>query len=132
MADSRKRWLSGERIQPDSIGKGLSAADLIEQTFLAFNAGRLRTAAQLLVEKMLTPDCRVGVSLSGAMTPAGLGRSVLIPMIRAGFIDWIVSTGANLYHDVHFGLGLAMHRGSHEVDDRVLREEAVVRIYDPA
>ena len=130
MADSRKRWLSGERIQPDSIGKGLSAADLIEQTFLAFNAGKLRTAAQLLVEKMLTPDCRVGVSLSGAMTPAGLGRSVLIPMIRAGFIDWIVSTGANLYHDVHFGLGLAMHRGSHEVDDRVLREEAVVRIYD--
>jgi deoxyhypusine synthase len=79
---------------------------------------------------MLAPEGRVGVSLSGALTPAGLGRSTLIPLIRAGFVDWIVSTGANLYHDVHFGLGLAMHRGSHELDDRVLREDGVVRIYD--
>jgi deoxyhypusine synthase len=79
---------------------------------------------------MLEPDCFVGLSLTGALTPAGLGRSVLIPMIRAGFVDWIVSTGANLYHDAHFGLGLALHQGTHEVDDRVLRAEGVVRIYD--
>jgi deoxyhypusine synthase len=59
-----------------------------------------------------------------------LGRSVLIPLIRAGFADWITSTGANLYHDLHFGLGLAMHQGSHDVDDRALREDGVVRIYD--
>ncbi|MDA8122774.1 MAG: deoxyhypusine synthase, partial [Deltaproteobacteria bacterium] len=44
--------------------------------------------------------------------------------------DWIVSTGANLYHDVHFGLGLSMHAGSPFLDDRVLRDEGVVRIYD--
>jgi deoxyhypusine synthase len=70
------------------------------------------------------------LSLTGALTPAGLGCSVIIPLIRAGFVDWIVSTGANLYHDAHFGLGLALHQGSHEVDDRVLRAEGVVRIYD--
>ena len=130
MTKSKNRWLSGERIDPDPIRKNLAVSDLIDGAYLAFNAGKLRTASQLFVEKMLAADCRVGVSLSGAMTPAGLGQSVLVPMIRAGFIDWIVSTGANLYHDVHFGLGLAMHRGSHEIDDRVLREEGVVRIYD--
>jgi deoxyhypusine synthase len=70
------------------------------------------------------------MSLTGAMTPAGLGMSTMIPLVEAGFIDWIVSTGANLYHDAHFGLGLAMHRGSPFADDVELRAEGVVRIYD--
>jgi deoxyhypusine synthase len=122
--------LSGSRINPDPIRGGVTVADLVDHAFLAYNAGRLQKAAKVYVERMLEPACRVGVSLSGALTPAGLGRSVLIPLIRAGFIDWVTSTGANLYHDAHFGLGLAMHRGSHDVDDRVLREEGVVRIYD--
>jgi deoxyhypusine synthase len=130
MNDPKNRWLAGERIDPEPIARGLSVDRLVDETFLAYNAGRLRTAARLLVEKMLEPDCWVGASLSGAMTPAGLGRSVLIPMIRSGFIDWITTTGANLYHDMHFGLGLALHRGSHEVDDRLLRRDGVVRIYD--
>jgi len=130
VAKSDNRWLTGERIDPDPLRRGLSAAELIDTTFLAYNAGKLKCAARLFAEKMLAADCRVGVSLSGALTPAGLGRSVLIPLIRAGFVDWIVSPGANLYHDVHFGLGLAMHRGSHQLDDRILREEGVVRIYD--
>jgi len=72
----------------------------------------------------------VGMSLTGAMTPAGLGMSTIIPMIEAGFIDWIVSTGANLYHDAHFGLGLAMHKGTPFANDVELREHGVVRIYD--
>src|SRR5439155_348316 len=75
-------------------------------------------------------DVTVGMSLTGAMTPAGLGMSTIIPLIEAGFVDWIVSTGANLYHDAHFGLGMAMHRGTPFADDVVLREEGVVRIYD--
>ncbi|HMI58101.1 MAG TPA: deoxyhypusine synthase, partial [Gemmatimonadaceae bacterium] len=62
--------------------------------------------------------------------PAGLGLAALIPLIEAGFVDWIISTGANLYHDTHFGLGLAMHRGNATESDIVLREEGVVRIYD--
>jgi deoxyhypusine synthase len=127
---SKSKWLSGPRINPEPIAKGVVAADLIDGAFLAYNAGRLQKAARLYVEKMLRPETFVGLTLTGALTPAGLGRSVIIPLIRAGFVDWIVSTGANLYHDAHFGLGLALHRGSHDVDDRVLREEGVVRIYD--
>jgi deoxyhypusine synthase len=56
--------------------------------------------------------------------------SCIVPLLKAGFVDWVVSTGANLYHDAHFGLGLSMHAGSPFLDDRVLREEGVVRIYD--
>jgi deoxyhypusine synthase len=130
MGDGKKKWLTGGRIDPEPLGKGTTVCDVVDGAFLAYNAGKLKTAARLLVEKMLAEDCRLGLSLSGALTPAGLGRSVLIPLIKAGFVDWIVSTGANLYHDVHFGLGLAMHRGSHRIDDRALREDGVVRIYD--
>jgi deoxyhypusine synthase len=79
---------------------------------------------------MLEPDVTIGLSITGALTPAGLGMSALIPLIEAGFVDWIISTGANLYHDTHFGLGLAMHRGNAQESDVVLREEGVVRIYD--
>jgi deoxyhypusine synthase len=79
---------------------------------------------------MLEPEVTVGLSITGALTPAGLGISALIPLIKAGFIDWIISTGANLYHDTHFGIGLAMHLGNATTSDIVLREEEVVRIYD--
>jgi deoxyhypusine synthase len=127
---SKSKWLSGQRINPEPIATGVSAADLIDQAFLSYNAGRLQKASRLFVQKMLAPEAIVGMSLTGALTPAGLGRSVIVPLIRAGFVDWIVSTGANLYHDAHFGLGLALHQGTHEVDDRILRAEGVVRIYD--
>jgi deoxyhypusine synthase len=105
-------------------------ADLVDSAFLAYNAGRLQRACRLLAERMLDADVTVCLTLSGALTPAGLGRSVVIPLIRAGFVDWIVSTGANLYHDTHFGLGMKMHRGHPDLDDTVLREAGVVRIYD--
>ena len=107
-----------------------SVVQLIDGTFQAYNSGRLREACHLFSEKMLAKDVTVGLTLTGALTPAGLGMSALIPLIEAGFVDWIVSTGANLYHDTHFGLGLAMHRGNATESDVVLREEGVVRIYD--
>jgi deoxyhypusine synthase len=127
---ARKSLLSGKKINPDPIHPGISVTDLIDKSFLAYNAARLREGAQLLVKEMLQADVTVGVTLTGALTPAGLGISALIPLMEAGFIDWIVSTGANLYHDTHFGIGLDLHRGSHQVSDVVLREEGVVRIYD--
>ena len=126
----RSRYLSGARILPPPVGAKTSVAELIERTFLAYNAGRMREGARLLAERMLAPQVTVGLSLTGALTPAGLGVSCIVPMLKAGFVDWIVSTGANLYHDAHFGLGLPMHVGSPFLDDRALREEGVVRIYD--
>lgn len=122
--------LSGPRIFPRSITGRESAADLIDNAFLAYNAGRLREACRLFTHRMLAQDVTVGMSLTGAMTPAGLGMSTLIPLMEAGFVDWIISTGANLYHDAHFGLGLALHQGSHQADDVALRADGVVRIYD--
>jgi deoxyhypusine synthase len=124
------RYLRGQRIDPRRIDGTETAADLIEGTFLAYNAARLREAAQLLTHKMLEPDVTIGMTLTGALTPAGLGMAALIPLIEAGFVDWIITTGANLYHDTHFGLGLAMHRGNAQESDVALREEGIVRIYD--
>ncbi len=122
--------LRGRRIDPVAITGEETVADLIDNAFLAYNAGRLREACSLFTERMLAAEVTVGMSLTGAMTPAGLGMSTIIPLLEAGFVDWIISTGANLYHDAHFGLGLAMHQGTPFADDVELREKGVVRIYD--
>lgn len=79
---------------------------------------------------MLAPECVVGVALSGALTPAGLGMSCIVPMIEAGHIDWIVSTGANIYHDTHFALGMELHQSRPGLDDHQLKAHQVIRIYD--
>ncbi|HXU11165.1 MAG TPA: deoxyhypusine synthase [Candidatus Binatia bacterium] len=126
----KKTFLSGQRIYPDPITKGIAVDRLIDETFLAYNGGRLQKACRLFSERMLEEDVTVGLSLSGALTPAGVGRSCIIPLIKAGFVDWIVSTGANLYHDTHYGLGMSLHRGAHDVDDTLLRREGIIRIYD--
>lgn len=130
MAKHKSKFLQGRRIDPAPITHRTSVAELIDESFLAYNAGRLREACQLFTRKMLEPEVTVGLSLTGALTPAGLGISALIPLIQAGFIDWIISTGANLYHDTHFGIGLKMHQGNAQTSDIVLRQEEVVRIYD--
>src|SRR3954451_724439 len=130
MGKHKSKFLRGKRIDPAPIEKDVAVADLIDEAFLAYNAARLREACQLFTQKMLEPEVTIGVSLTGALTPAGLGISALIPLIKAGFVDWIISTGANLYHDTHFGIGLAMHLGNAQTSDVVLREEEVVRIYD--
>jgi deoxyhypusine synthase len=122
--------LSGEAINPRPIDPQMGVADLIDSAFLAYNGRRLREACRLFTERMLAPDTVVGMSITGALTPAGLGMSCLIPLVEHGFVDWIVSTGANLYHDTHFGLGLKMFQGRAEADDVALREAGVVRIYD--
>lgn len=126
----RSRYLSGRPIEPARIGAGMSVRELVDGTFQAYNAARLREAALLLSRKMLEDDVTVGLTMTGALTPAGLGMSALIPLVEAGFVDWIVSTGANLYHDAHFGIGLELRQGNPHVSDVDLREEEVVRIYD--
>jgi deoxyhypusine synthase len=130
MAKKQSKFLSGKRIDPTPIAKDTTLADLVDESFMAYNAARLREACRLFTQKMLDEDVTIGVTLTGALTPAGLGISALIPLIKAGFIDWIISTGANLYHDTHFGIGLSLHQGNTQISDVVLRDEEVVRIYD--
>ena len=117
-------------IDPMPITASITLRELVDGTFLAYNSARLREACQLFSQQMLEDDVTVAMSVTGALTPAGLGIAAIVPLIEAGFVDWIVSTGANLYHDTHFGIGLTMHRGRHDVSDIALREQGVVRIYD--
>src|SRR5215831_2263559 len=94
----KKKYMAGKRIMPKNLGGKENLAYIIDEVFLAYNSARLKEACQLFTAKMLDPDVTIGMSISGALTPAGLGSSSIIPLIKAGFVDWIVSTGANLYH----------------------------------
>jgi deoxyhypusine synthase len=126
----KKKYMAGKRILPRNITGREKLTYLIDETFLAYNGARLKEGCQLFAEKMLQSDVTVGMSLSGALTPAGLGCSSIIPLIKAGFVDWIVATGANLYHDMHFALNYPVHSGSFKFDDTDLRNNDLVRIYD--
>jgi deoxyhypusine synthase len=130
VATRRSRLGKHTRIDPRPIDSAISVSELVDRTFLAYNAARLREACHLFVRRMLADDVTVGVSLTGALTPAGLGIAALIPLIEHGFVDWMISTGANLYHDTHFGIGLQMHAGTPFADDVSLRRDGIVRIYD--
>jgi deoxyhypusine synthase len=122
--------ISHRRIDPPALTAQTTLPRVIDDAFLSYNAGRLREACRLFAFKMLAEDATVGLSLSGALTPAGLGASCLVPLVEAGFIDWVVSTGANLYHDTHFALGMDMHQSRPGLDDLALRQHQVIRIYD--
>ena len=126
----RDKYFSGRRVLPRNLTGRDKLADMVDDTFLAYNSGRLREACQLFVEKMLEPDVTIGMSLSGALTPAGLGVSSIVPLIKAGFVDWIVATGAILYHDLHFALNYPIRMGSFKMDDTELRDNDIVRVYD--
>jgi deoxyhypusine synthase len=126
---NKSSYLRGGKITPEKMSGNISIVDLVEKYFQAYNAARLSEACKVYVDKMLDDDVTIGMSLTGALTPAGLGSSIR-PLIENGFVDWIVSTGANMYHDTHFALGHSLYRGNPFVDDRVLRKEWVIRIYD--
>ena len=104
---------------------------LIDEGFQAFNAARLSEACRIFSDKMLDPaeDTTIGLTIAGAMTPAGIGGCV-VEMMDRGLVDFIISTGANLYHDLHHALNFTLHRGSPFVDDVALYEEGIIRIYD--
>lgn len=125
-----KKFARFPRLDPRPLRPGTRATDLIQHTFHAYNAARLREACEVFTRKMLARNGLVGVTLTGALTPAGLGRSCLIPLIKAGFVDWIITTGANLYHDLHYGLNMKLYRGSPHLNDVELRRRQIIRIYD--
>jgi len=115
---------------PKNLTGKENLVQIVDSAFLAYNSARLKESCQLFADQMLAADVTIGMSISGALTPAGLGCSCIIPLIKAGFVDWIVSTGANLYHDMHFALNFPVHAGSFQFDDTDLRDNDLVRIYD--
>jgi deoxyhypusine synthase len=130
-ARGKAAYLRGQRILPRPITGREALPDLIDRVFLAYNAARLKEACELFTTRMLASQTTtIGVSLAGALTPAGLGASALIPLVKAGFIDWIVATGANLYHDMHHAMNLPLWKGTPFLRDVQLRKFGVVRIYD--
>jgi deoxyhypusine synthase len=129
-ASLREKYLCKSRILPLAFGEDMRVSDLVEAFSRsgAFNAGRLAEACKLFT-KMVEEDATIALTLSGAMTPTGLGGAI-ISMMERGLIDFIISTGANLYHDLHFALDLPVHQGDFRVDDAELYEAGIERIYD--
>ncbi len=126
---SKQRYLCGKRVLPEPIAATTTIAQLVDNMD-AYNGGRLRAACHLLKDRYAQEDVTIGMSLAGALTPAGLGPAAIIPFMNHGFVDWIVATGANMYHDLHFAFNLPMFRGSPNVNDADLRDKGVTRIYD--
>jgi len=128
---SASNYLSGKAITYYRPRGGAEIRQLIDGGFQAFNAGRLSEACHIFSEKMLAPenDTTIGLTVAGALTPAGLGGCA-IELMERGLVDFIISTGANLYHDLHYALNFTLHRGSPFLDDVELYEQGVIRIYD--
>ena len=117
-------------IDPLQLDGAEAVADMIDKVYArsGFNARRLAEAAHLY-KRMLDSNTTVCLTLAGAMTPIGMS-GVLNTLIRAGFIDCIISTGANLYHDLHRPFSQPMMQGHFAVDDNELADTGIARIYD--
>jgi deoxyhypusine synthase len=127
----QKNYLSGKPITYYRPRGSAEVRHLIDGGFQAFNAARLSEACHIFTDKMLAAknDTTIGLTVAGAMTPAGLGGCV-IELMERGLVDFMISTGANLYHDLHYALNFTLHRGSPFLDDVELYEQGIIRIYD--
>ncbi len=123
----RQEYLSGKRVLPKPVSSDIAS---VIDNMDAYNGGRLRAACQLMRDKYSQEDVTIVLSIAGSLTPAGLGPSTIIPLMNHGFVDWLVATGANMYHDLHFAFNMPLFRGSHTVNDADLRDKGVTRIYD--
>jgi deoxyhypusine synthase len=128
---SQPEYLTGKPIRYYRPGGSAEIRALIDDGFQAFNAARLSEACRIFSDKMLAPEneTTIGLTMAGALTPAGLGGCV-IELMERGLVDFVISTGANLYHDLHYALNFTLHRGSPFLDDVELYEQGIIRIYD--
>ena len=115
---ARSNHLSGKPIRYYRPRGSADIRHLIDEGFQAFNAARLGEACRIFTDKMLLPenDTTIGLTVAGALTPAGLG-GCMVELMERGLVDFVISTGANLYHDLHYALNFTLHRGSPFVDD---------------
>lgn len=130
MRHMKHDYWTGRPVSPISLAKKMTVTDMVDNVFdgMGYNAKRLAEACHLF-KTMIDENSTVCLTLAGAMTPVGMGGGI-ITMMENGFIDWIVTTGANTYHDMHFAYGLPVHQGDPAADDNELAKNDVVRIYD--
>lgn len=98
--------LSPDGVLPQPIEIGMSVSQLIDRAFLGSTAGKLRSIARLLAEQVFArPETVVGVTVDAAIVQAGLGTSVLSPLLEGGYIDWMAISGPNVWSDALRALG---------------------------
>lgn len=130
MHSMKHNYWGGKPISPIPLSDSMTITQLVDEVFdgMGYNAKRLAEACHLF-KTMIDDNSTICLTLAGAMTPVGMGGGI-IKMMEKGFIDWIVTTGANTYHDLHFAYELPVHQGDYTADDNELAEHDVVRIYD--
>ena len=128
-AAERRQFRRARPVSPPPIAGDEEPAAIIEQMFNAYVGRQERTAFELM-ERSIRERYAVFLTLSGAMTPAGLHQSCILPMIERGIIDCITTTGANLYHDAHRVLGHRIREINPDAGDLALRKARIIRIYD--
>jgi deoxyhypusine synthase len=121
--------MTGPTIEPIHLKKGMKVTELVETyARMGFNARRLAEACQLY-GRMIDEGATVGLTVSGAMAPVGMSGA-FIQLMEAGFVDWVIATGANLYHDLHRAFDFPVRQGRFDSDDNELYEAGIARIYD--
>jgi len=125
----RRQFDNARDVRPRGITGKETPVDVITQMFPAY-VGRQERRAYELMKRSVTEDCAVFLTLSGAMTPAGLHQSCLIPLIDRGIVDCITTTGANLYHDAHRIIGHRIREIEPNAGDLQYRLARIIRIYD--
>ncbi len=125
----RKDFERARRVHPTGITGRERPTDVIANMFPAYVGRQERTAFELMRRSSKDDTCTF-LTLSGAMTPAGLHQSCIIPLIERGLIDCITTTGANLYHDAHRVIGHRIREIEPNAGDLQYRLARIIRIYD--
>jgi deoxyhypusine synthase len=124
----KQELLSSPTVPFDPIGATSPSEVLRRMQRTAFQGRQLGSAFEVW-RRMLADECVIMMGLAGAMVPAGM-RKLVVRMIENRLIDCLVSTGANFFHDLHESLGYAHYQGSPSLDDVVLGENMIDRMYD--
>jgi deoxyhypusine synthase len=116
-------------VEPFVVRPDAAADDLLARMERISFQGRNLATARRIWEKMLGGDCTIFLGMAGALSAGGL-RMIVAYLIAHRYIDCLVSTGANLYHDLHETRGRHHYIGSPHEDDAALQDEHIDRVYD--
>ncbi|MCX9012127.1 MAG: deoxyhypusine synthase [Candidatus Methanoperedens sp.] len=117
-------------IRHAKLTRDMTVSQLVDSfSGCAFGAGRLWEAADIYRDMQDDRECTKFFGMAGAMVPAGM-RQIVSDMIRNREIDILVTTGANLVHDIIESMGLHHYKGTEATDDVQLKHQAINRIYD--